>query len=458
MKRYSVRLTGLTITNYKNVVNGTLSFENPRKPFCASVLGLYGQNGSGKTVLIDALQLLKYVFSSTPLPSDEADWINVEAESSSFTYEFLLDRENGGIFLSYSFILRRENDESSGAYRPVICDEVIRCSSFSSGRGRIVRILDTTQPAVIGPQVKKNLFFAKENETDLIVTKKITFQQSLSFLFSPSLQSLIAAGSGRKDLSQSERDEIRYCSDLLESLVNYGKSLLFIVNSRSNEVMKIASLPGDALCGVLMLPLEESALVPERQLDAVERVIRSMNTVLTVLVPGLTLSIRKTGTEVMQSGENGSRIVLMRNRYSHTLPLKYESEGIKKIISILQLLIAVYNDDSVTVAVDELDCGIFEYLLGEIVRIISEKGKGQLIFTSHNLRPLETLDKGFVAFTTTNEEKRYIRLSNVKATNNLRDFYYRDIMLGGQNEKLYDETRSAEIAFAFREAGEENEA
>ena len=46
--------------------------------------------------------------------------------------------------------------------------------------------------------------------------------------------------------------------------------------------------------------------------------------------------------------------------------------------------------------------GVFEYLLGEMLNIISEKGKGQLIFTSHNLRPLETIDKGFIAFTTTN--------------------------------------------------------
>ena len=30
--------------------------------------------------------------------------------------------------------------------------------------------------------------------------------------------------------------------------------------------------------------------------------------------------------------------------------------------------------------VDELDAGIFEYLIGEILQIISESGKGQLIF------------------------------------------------------------------------------
>ena len=88
------------------------------------------------------------------------------------------------------------------------------------------------------------------------------------------------------------------------------------------------------------------------------------------------------------------------------------------------------------------------------VNIISEKGNGQLIFTSHNLRPLETIDKGFIAFTTTNPNNRYIRLTNVKVNNNLRDFYYRDIVLGEQSEPVYNPTNNYEIALAFREAGE----
>ncbi len=144
----------------------------------------------------------------------------------------------------------------------------------------------------------------------------------------------------------------------------------------------------------------------------------------------------------------------MSQKNSREIPLKYESEGIKKIISILQLFIVIYNQSSITVVIDELDTGIFEYLLGEILRVISEKGKGQLIFTSHNLRPLETLDRGFIAFTTTNPLKRYIRLSSVKENNNLRDFYFRDIVLGEQQEEIYKPTNNAEIAMAFREAGE----
>lgn len=179
-----------------------------------------------------------------------------------------------------------------------------------------------------------------------------------------------------------------------------------------------------------------------------------MNIVLEQLVPGLTIGIVDLGPALLKNGRAGRQIQLMSLKNDKQIPFCYESEGIKKIVSVLQLLIVVYNSSSITVAIDELDSGIFEYLLGELLNIISEKGKGQLIFTSHNLRPLETIDKGFIAFTTTNPDKRYIRMINVKGNNNLRDFYYRDIVLGEQSEQVYNPTNNFEIALAFREAGE----
>ena len=36
------------------------------------------------------------------------------------------------------------------------------------------------------------------------------------------------------------------------------------------------------------------------------------------------------------------------------------------------------------------------------------------------------------------QKKRYVRMPNVKENNNLRDFYFRDIMLGEQDEELYE--------------------
>ena len=47
-----------------------------------------------------------------------------------------------------------------------------------------------------------------------------------------------------------------------------------------------------------------------------------------------------------------------------------------------------------------------------------------------------------------------MRLTNIKENNNLRDFYFRDIVLGEQSEEVYDTTNNSEIALAFREVGE----
>ena len=54
-----VRIEQVEIWNFKNVVHGIIGFKNTHKPYKASVLGLYGQNGSGKTALIDVIDILK---------------------------------------------------------------------------------------------------------------------------------------------------------------------------------------------------------------------------------------------------------------------------------------------------------------------------------------------------------------------------------------------------------------
>ncbi len=61
MENRSVRIVSISLENFKNVKKGSICFENKRKDYKASILGVYGQNGSGKTALIDAMALLKLV-------------------------------------------------------------------------------------------------------------------------------------------------------------------------------------------------------------------------------------------------------------------------------------------------------------------------------------------------------------------------------------------------------------
>ena len=145
----------------------------------------------------------------------------------------------------------------------------------------------------------------------------------------------------------------------------------------------------------------------------------------------------------MRDNSVGYRIELFSNK----IPVKYESDGIKRIVSILQPLIEVFNNGSIVVAIDDLDCGMHEYLFGELVKMMCEQAKGQLIFTAHNLRLLEIINKKFLAFTTTDPDNRYVRYKNIAAHNNLRDVYIRDIALS-------DTIKSAEISYGFRIASE----
>ena len=63
-----------------------------------------------------------------------------------------------------------------------------------------------------------------------------------------------------------------------------------------------------------------------------------------------------------------------------------------------------------------------------------------------NLRALEMFDKDSIMFSTANPDRRYIKMRQVKVSNNLRDTYLRGITLGGQDEVIYEETDSLRIA------------
>ena len=474
MSETTVRLTKLTIENFKNVVKGELSLENSRKPYQSSILGLYGQNGSGKTALIDVIQILKAALCGVPLPLSFAEQINVDAGFAFFRFQFRVVNDLGEYDAVYEMKLKKERDRvvqnlepdemDEKNFKPAIYDEVLSASFVNEEEKlRFGPVIDTRTPDVFLPKAKYQALIGKDRETmtDLLVAKKLAARTGRSFLFSKELLEALRA---KQDMQELQLDSVRF-TRLLEALVHYGNYELFVIHTGKADFLSMNALPlffdaerqekeAKKATGNLMIPMDSAIALNPEQLAITEKVIGNMNVVLQEMIPGLTIGVKELGPQVLPNGTIGEQIQLVSTKNSRDIPLVYESEGIKKIISILQLLIVVYNQKSITVAIDELDAGVFEYLLGELLRILSEKGKGQLLFTSHNLRPLETLDKGFIAFTTTNPEKRYIRMTNVKENNNLRDFYYRDIVLGEQKEPVYDAADTAEIAFAFREAGE----
>ena len=495
MKDYYLRLTDLEINGLKNVKNGKLNFVNKRKAFKASVLGLYGQNGTGKTALIDALHILKLLLSGKSIPDEYCNYINVDSREANLFYRFRIyvsETENYDVDYEVCLTVDEEGEESFSASgvaeeafpylserggnlwnslgkkkrRLEIKSEKLSYA-YTDGEKRIKKhtFLQSTRTELIAPKKYYALLFGRKKETAerLKLISLIAKQKSQSLFFSAAFLQLLFE---QLNASKTPNYELLFHIDILLKLAKYGRTELFVLGASSTGKINLGELPirynasekqEHGITGEYFLSLDEATELPEELFPETKRLIQNINGVLEQIIPSLTISVADLGTVMLMEngeGKKGRRIQLMSNKNSKEIPLRYESEGIKKIVSVLHLLIGMYNQSSITVAIDELDAGIFEYLLGEILHILSEKGKGQLIFTSHNLRPLETIDRGFIAFTTTNPENRYIRFTNIKTTNNLRDFYFRDIVLGEQNEPVYEMTNNAEIALALREAGE----
>lgn len=470
-----VRLVSITLNNFKNVQYGKLDFVNQRKDYQTSILGLYGQNGSGKTALIDALELLKLALCSHSIPEKYADYINIEAGYANLLYEFSITRQAESYQAYYQFDLSsREVTPSSNTiaaskqasnYKVAIQNEKISYAYANENlKLRKSTLIDTETDKIFVPLSKYQSLIGKEQAVmlDLLVAKRLAKLESRSFIFSRELLNSIKHRQNEQaNISELQKAESKRHLFLLEELAYYGNYELFVINSKNLATFSLQTLPFNVpgkseKVQACLVSLDEVSSIPKSSLAVFKNLISNMNVLLTQIVPGLSIGIEELGEMLFANGERGVNIQLMSLKNKKAIPICYESDGIKKIISVLQLLIAVYNQSSITVAIDELDAGVFEYLLGELLRIISEKGKGQLIFTSHNLRPLETLDLGFIAFTTTNAKKRYIRLNSLKDSHNLRDFYYRDIILGEQDEEVYDATNNSKIAFAFRKAGEQS--
>lgn len=463
-----IRLERIDIRNFKNVRHGVIDLSKGRTAdTTCSVLGLYGQNGSGKTAMIDSLQVLKYLLSPIPYcqQSEVQEWIhciNVESTSSEMAWTFRIDCGNGNVhWVEYGVTLQRHDDglptdNASQFPRFRFVDEKITVVSQTDGtKGRKTLLVDTGTEDVFKPisRLRSLQAVVKTAREDLIVAKSLSRERACSFVFSREFAGV---------LERAEIEDCRLLRNIVARLRHYGQYELFVVKTTATGLISLNALPisftyEQPQCkttGSILLPLNEDVLVAQNAFETAQILIGHMNVVLRQLVPGLTIDLKNIGSQLRPDGSTGIRVQFVSKKNAQEIPLKYESEGIKKIISVLHLLIEVYNKPSTTVAIDELDSGVFEYLLGELLQIIANRGQGQLIFTSHNLRPLETLHRDMIAFTTTNPDNRYVRLRNVKSNNNLRDFYYRDIVLGGQAEEMYSRTDNSEIAYAFMSAGE----
>ena len=455
MREMITRIQSIELEGFKNIQKGSIDLLSYRQKIYYSgksdVIGIYGQNGSGKTAIIEAFKLFKTIASGEKLPTDIKNYIHELEDKATLKFVFYLELGDKKFLVYYKFSLRRKDEEAE------LFNEKLSYSELNEeNKKRKINIIEydiDSKDSSILPKSRYNELIKnnKENEFNLEVYKRISIKEKTSFIFNESL----------KEIFKNNSTNLDYFN-IITAIKYFARVNLFVITNEHSATISLNFIPlsfrmensNGVTSGDISINLLGPSNLDKTKYDIATQIIEQLNIVLNTIIPNLQLDIENLGNALSKNGGEIVTIELFSIKKGIKVPLKYESEGIKKIISILSTLISMFNNPSICLIVDELDAGIYEYLLGELLKVIEQKGKGQFIFTSHNLRALEMLQKESLVFSTANPSNRFMRMPNIKNNNNLRNVYLRDVDLGGLDECIYEETNSFEIAHAFRKAGD----
>lgn len=452
MNQEIVRLLELKINNIKNVKNGEIdliNYNNIKNNFnlkIGDILGIYGQNGSGKTTVVDAIGILKNILIGEKLTLNEL--ITIGEKNCTLAFKFYIEILQNKYVVDYKIQLEKNDKEVT------ITNEAIKYTSLNEGKWTKNQTLIEIPYNLSGIKPKTKFTEILNNEKiliDLKIAEGISKKMNTSFLFSKDIKEIF-------EKFYSTNTDLML---ILETLKRYGMFDLFVVTNKEIGMinlniflpLRIKRATGSGSIPISIGKNEENIIVDEKVYEDVQKTVEEINIVLKTIIPDMSLRLFEQKRELVGKNEVNIVAELVSVRGTDEIPLRNESDGIKRIVSILGALIGAYNQRNVCLVIDEIDSGVFEYLLGELLEIFSLDMSGQIIFTSHNLRILEKIKKESVVFTTTNPDNRYVRLKYVKPNNNLRDLYLREMIIQEQDEELYKETDSYEIRRSLYKAG-----
>ena len=432
---YTLKLRKIKLKNFINAGDSTIKITLGTK-----AVGVYGPNGSGKTTLVKALKCAKSIFSERN-PEDELDkvflpdsLIMIGQDKATISLEWEIDVEG---VLEYSFSIRRSDINSGMACissESLICKNLSGYHNFSiqinkRGYNRELEELSSQLDLLAGKL--DGLFFSKEYSlTKLKEAYKETRQKNRSFFSYDGLLSVIEDG---RDSVQEESFS-NLISEVLFALHWNFKLMYFFGDTEESQTRKNDSFDDLASISYFLIypdefekmgigPIEDIEDHQEREKirNLCTKRVTEINSMLKKILPSLSLYYES------------NNLLIIKKDGIH-IPFSSASYGEKKLIRLAKDLLELSLNERITIVIDEFDEGIFELRLKKLLCWINENAVGLLIFTAHNLMPLEVLPPKAIWFTIVGQKKLYSTMKSVKPRTNMRDKYYRLLTIGEDDD------------------------
>lgn len=430
-----MKLKSIELKNFKNISDSKIGFKSN------NLSGIYGPNGTGKTSIVESLQILQRYFRIEKEFLEEEELIRqikkvmkigenvlsiqIELEGEEYRYQFSVSFERDifdNISVLQEELKEKEIDNNRKKYRSLI-------------------LFDNSLKSEL-PQL---IFKEKNSECNKIINEILANQnikKQTLYTENTRMNSYLNLILNQVQKSEIEKNGVPEHFTKIFKKINLLRKYIyeiFLITLQDQAMFNIGSLIKmnihvDKVYGEMNahgeLPIflnSETNYYPEEIADIIIKTIEQVNGIFETIVSDSKLYCKEEGEKIRENGVKEKALNLYIKKIDDKeIYIENESAGIKKIISILSALVYYVKEENALVVIDELDAHIFEYLLAIILKNISEIAKGQLIFTAHNLSPLERLEKENIVITSIEKEKvNYSYLKNVSKTTNLRQKYIR---------------------------------
>ena len=436
----------LKIKNYKTIKDSEIVFKG-------NLSGIYGPNGTGKTAILEILHIIKEYFTyAHKLQNDENNIDNLELKSmiqqgitkgqDTLSVELVLLIDETLYKLEVEFKIK---DDNIIVLREALSSkENVKRKAFKN----IITVLNK-EDEILPTMYLSNKSEDKSDLIDVQTRKKavVGFNNFFSYLSLLLKDYLITKNEIKDDDLKVFYTEFEKVSRILRKSV--------IVTLRDQALYNLGILIpmnvylDNSQYGVIPIRFGESTnIFDEKITKVIEQVIEQIAPIFSLVVPGAKLIADREVVNI-ENEKTKEAINIYVERNNNKILLEQESTGIIKLVSLLSLIIHYVKDKDSIIAIDELDIHIFEYLLALLLEKLSLNAKGQLIFTAHNLLPMEKLNKDSIIISTTADDNNveYIYLKGVSDTTNLRNKYLKSQRMWSENniEPLQINTSALEL-------------
>ena len=195
MENIVIRLLEIGIVNLKNVKNGKISFLNSNiketlKLQLGDILGIYGQNGSGKTTVIEALSILKSILVRDPLDNELKNLITYGQKNIELLFKFYIEMKNKKYIVEYKVIIGKTEENTIE-----ILNEIIKYSVYieQDSRWKNTQILIETpfNEDIINLKKYNKNFSSEVDLLKILISQGISQKLRVSSIFSQDIKNFL---------------------------------------------------------------------------------------------------------------------------------------------------------------------------------------------------------------------------------------------------------------------------